>query len=127
MRILKMLFSLEGRINRVQFWCALAIIATFSGLMFSAVRFVSGSGPTDAQSTRVMSAIVFCLGLFVFAWTLIAVSTKRWHDMKLSGLMSLLWLIPLVGPLVVIGWLGFGRGKNRHSTHRAGSSQSGYE
>jgi uncharacterized membrane protein YhaH (DUF805 family) len=120
MRVFRILFALEGRINRLEFWLGLAIIATFTALMFTAVRHVYAIG---GQTGRVMAALVFCAWLFVFGWTLVAVSTKRWHDMDLSGLMSLLWLIPLAGPPIVIGWLGFVPGKGARRRHRSRSSQ----
>jgi hypothetical protein len=48
MRMVKILFSLEGRINRAEFWVGLISIALFSVLMFSLGRHVSalgGQGP----------------------------------------------------------------------------------
>ena len=111
MHIGKVLFSLEGRINRLQFWLSLLAIAGFTTAMFVGGRHVSAIG---GQIARVAGVLLFCLWLFVFGWTLVAVSIKRWHDMNLSGMMTLLWLIPLIGPIVVIGWLGFGPGKSRH-------------
>jgi uncharacterized membrane protein YhaH (DUF805 family) len=120
MHFVEVLFSLEGRINRLQFWLALITIAIFTTVMFIAVRQVYALG---GQSARVIGAIVFCLWLSVFGWTLVAVSTKRWHDMDLSGMMSLLWLIPLVGAVIVIAWLGFGPGRADHRRHRSYSSR----
>jgi uncharacterized membrane protein YhaH (DUF805 family) len=114
MRMVKILFSLEGRINRVEFWVSLVTITLFTMLMLSLGRHVYAMG---AQWARVLGAVVLCAWFFVFAWTLVAVSTKRWHDMNLSGLMTLLWLIPLIGPIIVIGWLGFGPGKHSRRRH----------
>jgi uncharacterized membrane protein YhaH (DUF805 family) len=120
MRVFKIFFSLEGRINRVEFWVALVSIALFTVLMLSLGRHVYRM---EGQGFRALGAVVFCAWMFVFGWTVVAVSVKRWHDMNLSGLMTLLWLIPLVGPIIVIGWLGFGPGKGarrRHASHGAG-------
>jgi len=116
MRIVKILFSLEGRINRAEFWVGLASIALFTVVMLSLGRHVYAMG---GQGARVLGAVVYCAWLFVFGWTLVAVSTKRWHDMNLSGLMTLLWLIPFVGPIIVIGWLGFGSGKHSRRRHHS--------
>lgn len=103
----------------MEFWLALASIALFTGLMFFAARHVYAM---DGRSANVLGVIIGCAWMGIFGWTLVAVSTKRWHDMHLSGLMSLLWLIPLIGPIIVIGWLGFGSGRGAHRRHRSGSS-----
>jgi len=115
MRIVQILFSLEGRINRLQFWLSLLAIAAVSSAIFLAGRDVYAIG---SQICRLVGVLLFCLVLFFFGWTLIAVSIKRWHDMNLSGLMTLLWLIPFVGPIIVILWLGFGAGKGTHHRRR---------
>jgi uncharacterized membrane protein YhaH (DUF805 family) len=120
MRVLRILFSLEGRINRLQFWLTLLGIAAFTTVMFTAIEHLRGNN-------RPALAVVFTVWLGIFIWTMVAVSTKRWHDMDLSGLMSLLWLIPFVGPLIVIGWLGFGPGKTGVRRHRRRSSHSGFQ
>src|SRR5437660_424065 len=116
MRIVKILFSLEGRINRAEFWVGLASIALFTVVMLSLGRHVYAMG---GQGARVLGAVVYCAWLFVFGWTLVAVSTKGCHYMNLSGLMTLLWLIPFVGPIIVIGWLGFRSVKHSRRRHHS--------
>jgi uncharacterized membrane protein YhaH (DUF805 family) len=108
MRIIEILFSLEGRINRLQFWVALLAVAAVSSEVFILGRDVYAMG---GQACKLAWVLMFCSMLFFCGWTTIAISTKRWHDMNLSGLMTLLWLIPLVGAVIVIVWLGFGPGK----------------
>jgi uncharacterized membrane protein YhaH (DUF805 family) len=115
MHIVEILFSLEGRINRLQFWLALLAIAIVSSALFIAGRDVYAFG---SQICRLAGVLLFCLVLFFFWWTIIAVSIKRWLDMNLSGFMTLLWLIPFVGPIIVILWLGFGPGKGTHHGRR---------
>src|SRR5215813_14255576 len=114
MRILRILFSLEGRVNRLQFWLAVFIMGLFTTAIFATIRFV---GDGNDQPTRVARAVLFCFWLFIFGWTLIAISTKRWHDMGHSGSLTLLWLVPLIGWLLVLGCLGFlegTKGRNKH-------------
>ena len=62
MRIVKILFSLEGRINRAEFWVGLASIALFTVVMLSLGRHVYAMG---GQGARVLGAVVYCAWLFV--------------------------------------------------------------
>src|SRR5689334_4139452 len=98
MQPLKILFSLEGHINRLQFWVALAVIVTVNVGLFVAGRQSSATG-TEIGRAGALGA--FALLLAFTGWTVVAVSIKRWHDMGLSGLMTLLWLVPLIGPVLV--------------------------
>src|SRR5690349_13884498 len=112
MQLFKMLFSLDGRINRRQFWIAFLIIVAVSSLLLVGARWLRAAG-TD--SGRAASLIPLGLMLFFAGWSLVAVSVKRWHDMGMSGLMTLIWLVPVIGPLFVIACLGFGPGNpHRH-------------
>jgi uncharacterized membrane protein YhaH (DUF805 family) len=113
MQPLKILFSLEGRISRLQFWTALAFIVVVSSLLFVSGRQLNATG---TGAGKVGAFVTLGLLLFFAGWTVVAVSIKRWHDMGLSGLMTLLWLVPIVGPVIVIGWLGFG--PSNHSRRR---------
>jgi uncharacterized membrane protein YhaH (DUF805 family) len=71
MRVFKIFFSLEGRINRLEFWVALVSIALFTVLMLGLGRHIYRM---DGQGARALGAVVFCAWLFVFGWTLVAVS-----------------------------------------------------
>lgn len=113
MNALRILFHLEGRINRIQFWLSLLFMLGVTAGLIVLTRAMRSSGVG-----RVGLVVVFCIALFFVGWTLVAVSVKRWHDMNLSGLMTLLWLIPYAGPVIVIIWLGFGRGDIGHNKHR---------
>jgi uncharacterized membrane protein YhaH (DUF805 family) len=109
MHFVKLLFSLEGRIDRLQFWASLMIITAFTLAITLLCRYVASM---EGEFARIASVAAFCVWLFILAWSLVAVSAKRWHDMHQSGMMSFLWLIPIIGPVLVIAWLGFGQGKN---------------
>jgi len=115
MRIIRIFFSLEGRINRLEFWLAFLGLIIFTTLML----IIASSLPASTvQSARVVRGLFYGLWLAAFLWMLIAVSSKRWHDMNQSGLMSLLWLIPFAGPLIVISWLGFGPSQSQRRRRR---------
>jgi len=115
MQPLKILFSLEGRINRLQFWVALAVIVVVSAALFVTGRQLSASG---TQVGKIGAFVALGLLMLFVGWTVVAVSIKRWHDMGLSGLMTLLWLVPFVGPVIVVGWLGFGASKHGGNRRR---------
>src|SRR6266508_3143114 len=97
MQPLRILFSLEGRINRLQFWTALAVIAVVSTALLVTGRQLNAMG---TGAGKVGAFVALGLLLFFAGWTVVAVSIKRWYDMGLSGLMTLLWLVPFVEPII---------------------------
>lgn len=115
MRRLKFLFSLEGSINRKQFWIFFTSASAFSMLMITLAVIVH---QPHSHEGRIPSAILLGVAMIVVWWTMIVIFTKRWHDLSRSGLWSLLWFIPLVGPAIVIAWLGFVPGQRRDRWRR---------
>ena len=113
MRISRLLFSFDGRINRRQFgFVFLGIVLLSVGVSLAMVAV-----PGSDRSARIARALIYCVPLFPLFWALLAASVKRWHDMNLSGMMMLLWLIPFVGGLIVLVCLGFGpgvKGRNKY-------------
>jgi len=120
----KLLFSFDGRVNRRQFWIIIASLVLLSGGVSLAIVSIPGS----ERGAKIARAVIYCLCLFPLCWVSIATSVKRWHDMNLSGMMMLLWMIPFVGGLIVIAWLGFGEGvKGRNKYGRDPSEKKRVE
>lgn len=115
MRHLKFLISMEGSINRLQFWL-FSIGTSVLSLLMMAMAF--NVHPYNSQHGRTAFAILFTIALVVGWWNVLVVFTKRWHDLNRSGLWSLLWFIPVFGPFIVIGWLGFIPGRSSHRRRR---------
>ena len=133
---LKSLFSFQGRIGRREWWLTNASLLGLILLLGPAVRVVDSiafEGPAveyrliNREITRVErehpqsteAAIVYWSGLMVMAAIALAAFTKRFHDMNKSGVFVLLVLLPIIGLLVVILWLGLVRGTD-------GTNQYGY-
>ncbi len=107
-----LLFSFEGRINRLPYWCvALVAFALGAGLNFA----VGDLGPGRPMTAG--PAILETLFVLLFVWIGLAVQIKRWHDRDKSGWWALMNLIPIVGTIWVLIECGFLRGtpgRNRY-------------
>ena len=99
------LLSFRGRINRAKFWGvflgAMALIALVSVMVYSVVE--------NAEPSTVALGILV-LTVIAFAWISLANQVKRWHDLDFTGWMVLINLIPYLGGLVAIIWLGCVKG-----------------
>lgn len=102
MGLVSLLFGLNGRINRAQYWLG-CIIAGFGGamLLFLLTLLTLPSGPppeTPAEVMRLISSmgLSFGLPLFLMGWVGTALQVKRFHDRGRSGLMVLLPLLPVM-------------------------------
>ena len=99
------IFSIDGRINRLQYWLySLIPIALILVASFMLVGTISGNG-----NAKPIGSILF-LGAFIISiWISIAIQVKRWHDLDQSGWWSLLGFIPYLNIIVLI-LLGFIKG-----------------
>lgn len=93
MTLQQLFTSFDGRINRQTFWIAFA--------MFFAVNLIS-----YFIFFLAISPILYYLVALVLLYPGAAVGCKRFHDMGKSGWMQLIGLIPIVGGIIVIIWLG---------------------
>lgn len=85
------LFSFKGRLNRKQFW------------LFYGPYFLTFSlGIFNIKIPLIITVIML--------WPLLAVQSKRWHDLGKSGWWSLVWFAPIVGWLLVFLDAGIHRG-----------------
>jgi uncharacterized membrane protein YhaH (DUF805 family) len=99
-----LLFSFEGRINRMQYWMSWIVFVPLS-LMAMAIA-------NNEEIPELYRVIV----VLVMAWPMLAVQTKRWHDIDMSGWWLLVILLPVVGApiaLVMNGFLPGTHGENR--------------
>jgi uncharacterized membrane protein YhaH (DUF805 family) len=114
-----LLFSFNGRIRRSQYWLAaiglnvgyLVVMGTILVAMAMILRM-------DAQNEPpAVFWIVYGLSLIPLFWCSLAIAIKRWHDRDKSGVMVLIVLIPIVGPiwsLIECGFLDGTQGSNRY-------------
>ncbi len=95
-------FSFEGRILRWQWWVSLVFqIVLFVGMAFSVVLMEEHVIPD------VLAGILIFILVVIAIWFRFATSAKRWHDRGKSGWMSLIYFIPIVGPIWTLVECGF--------------------
>ena len=94
-------FSLRGRIGRQAYWVFMVIPAFLIGVLFGFVHYFI--------SDRALLVLIVLLAPLL-AWSGIAVSVKRLHDIGKSGWWVLLGFIPFLSYVITIV-LGFIRGK----------------
>ena len=99
------LFSFSGRIPRSAFWVALCVLVPLTNLTVLAIFNSTAEGLPMALNY--MMSIVWVLAS---TWIAFAVYAKRWHDCSKSGWMTLVMVVPIIGPLWALGYLGFVRG-----------------
>lgn len=112
--VVDLLFSFKGRIGRGQFW--LGVLVTFlltlgAGIVLEALepaRELADTGfPSPKKAAPSIPQVVLVLAYLVLSgWISIAVAVKRFHDLGRSGWWYLIVLIPFVGSLLVLIWLG---------------------
>jgi uncharacterized membrane protein YhaH (DUF805 family) len=107
-----LLFSFDGRLNRLPYWgVVLVMFALGAGLNFA----VGDLGP--GQSVTTGPALVEGLLVLLFVWVGLAVQIKRWHDRDKSAWWALLNLVPVIGTLWILiecGFLQGTDGRNRY-------------
>ena len=132
------LFSLQGRIGRLQWWGGqFAII----GIWFAAIMVMSvalGGASIDAEafaqngdSSALLGLAMFLLPVFIVTiWINVAVTVKRFHDRNKSGFWFFIILVPYIGglwQLVECGFLSGTPGGNDYGIRGGGNSSSSDE
>lgn len=100
-----LLFSFSGRISRSAFWISACILFPLGTLLGFAPFITKTVG-----ITKIIIWIFYAAWFIPSTWISFAVYAKRWHDCSKSGWMSLILLIPIIGPFWFLGYLGFVRG-----------------
>ena len=100
-----LLFSFRGRIPRSVFWISLGILVPLNTTV-GAIPFTANANGIP----WVVMWIVYLSWVITSIWIGLALFAKRWHDFGRSGWMSLVMLIPIVGPLGMLAFLGAARG-----------------
>jgi uncharacterized membrane protein YhaH (DUF805 family) len=115
-----LLFSFNGRIGRGKYFGGLLINTVLVMAAYAVIFLVFGVGQQmAAQSPDQISPMVyvtFAPVSIISAWIGFALAAKRFHDMGVTGWLSLLLLIPLVGFIVVLVLL-FKGGEDRDNQY----------
>lgn len=92
--------TFSGRASRSEFWWFMLFVYLAWFILVPTVLAVGGSlGINPFFVLSIAMAITF-----VSWWLQIAVAVRRLHDIGYSGLRLVLLLVPLLGPIILIGW-----------------------
>ena len=104
MNLFKLLWSFDGRIGRIAY-AAGSLLNLI--LMFIAVAIVlhRSRGSSGAFSVMLGYVLPLMIIMALSCWAQLALAAKRLQDVGISGLFSLLLLIPVVGMIVIVALL----------------------
>ena len=91
MRFLRYCFSFSGRFNRTNFWAGYCLAFLMTMIP---VAFIASGIPNEAAAI---------IGLWILLWfvSILALATKRLHDLDYSGLLLLAFFALLVAMTLV--------------------------
>lgn len=118
----RVLFSYRGRIPRRVFWAAnVTTLFVMYPVLFVLHVIENRIDTSEESSLQALLALMLLLAYLVFlvaaVWIEFAILAKRCHDLGLSGLWSLVTLIPLFGAiwaLIALGCMKGTAGPNRY-------------
>lgn len=86
--------TFTGRAARAEFWwwVGFYMLGTAVAVLFDGATFPLSAG---------MSSLLFSLAVILPS---LAVAARRLHDIGKSGWWILLWLLPVIGPVILIYW-----------------------
>ena len=103
--------NFSGRARRSEYWYFTLCNIIIQGLLYILILLIAGifaNANADENSIGIGAGILMMIlglyGLISFIPGL-AVTVRRLHDTGKSGWMLLLYIIPLIGPILLIVWL----------------------
>ncbi len=111
-RAMKNYANFSGRASRKEFWMFQLFLAL---IYFAALILDVYLGTTFEEGRSVFQGVFSSLAFLVHLVPLIAVTVRRLHDIDKSGWYALLFIIPVVGPILWLVWMltAGTRGENR--------------
>jgi len=94
-----LLFTFNGRISRGTYWLAAIFYWCTFYILYNLLLITTGE-----SSTFILYPLLFWIGT--------ATSTKRLHDLGMSGYWLLAIALPVLGPILLVYLLGFKKGKS---------------
>jgi uncharacterized membrane protein YhaH (DUF805 family) len=113
MKLIRLVFSFDGRVGRALFAGGNALIYA---LLFGLTGLFVFLWPAPETPPEILGNFVLPSFFALFVWSKFALAAKRYHDVGVSGWYSLLLLIPFVGLLVFI-YLLFAQGQQRDNDY----------
>jgi len=114
LNIKNLLFSLSGRIPRSAFWVSLWILMCLNYQLNSGAHEVLLHSLSGQEIPPIVypKIAIWVAWAIVHFWIVLSIFVKRLHDCSKSGYWLFVMLIPYLGPLILIGYLGFVRGND---------------
>ncbi|MCG7530490.1 DUF805 domain-containing protein [Psychrobium sp. MM17-31] len=104
----QLLFSWQGRISRSVYWLLGGI--TLNGFIVLLRYAMAWRVPENNMAYEIFSGVFFMAVAAILAWINIMISIKRFHDCNKTGWCVLALMIPIIGPLFGLIYLGFFKG-----------------
>jgi len=104
MSLKDMLFSLQGRISRRQFWMIYLYIlggCVVLGIVIALLTAILG------EAGAIIASILTFLMYIPLIWISLAMQAKRWHDRDKSAWWILIGFIPFIGGIWALVECGF--------------------
>jgi len=120
----KLLFDHNGRVGRKEYW-----LFTLFGIIYSVIvqlimaAVIGGAMVAGSAGLGIMGGLLTLLFIVPVLYASIIMQIKRLHDLNQVGWLVLINLVPYVGALGMIIWLGFVPGTQ--GPNKFGLPQSG--
>ncbi len=105
MKLTSLLFSFQGRINRLPYWLVTLVVYGIGGATGQAGTQYGPDNPMTIVP-GIITLVSFVLGV----WIALAVQVKRWHDRDKSGWWVHINFIPVIGMIWVLIQCGILKG-----------------
>jgi len=92
---------------------------------FLAVVMVSGALAPAGAVARILAGTIYVLSLIPLGWASLSLQIRRWHDLGRSGWSIFISLIPLLGLVANVIFLGFVRGTAGPNKYGAPAADAG--
>ena len=103
---MKELYSFKGRSTRTEYWVSQILFVSFYILYLI--------GIDSCNDSLVSLSLIAMVIIFI---PVVAIQVKRFHDMNKSGWFILINLIPYIGGLWNVIWLGFFEAVNENNNY----------
>ena len=122
MRILSLLLSFRGRINRSMFWLG-HLLSVVLVIALLGLGYAIGAAIVEDKAPDLFAGVWVSAAVLLYVWMFLALCTKRFHDHDSSAWWCLILAIPAIGLLFFLIELGMFRGTkggNRYGADPAG-------
>lgn len=98
---LNLFVGTQGRIGRLKYLGAFATLVVASAVFWLVLVALDSAEIDEGDPIIGLARFVFVGWVLFLAVSIFSLAAKRWHDIGRSGWMSLLFLVPFVGYVVL--------------------------